>query len=87
MILVDSSVWIDFFGASPGPAGKELYRMISEAEPLALAGVVITEVLRDCDGTLVRSNGISRCGKFSNPPDIQLIVKPRMFFDGRGRKA
>jgi predicted nucleic acid-binding protein len=46
LILVDSSVWIDFFGASPGPAGKELYRMISEAEPFALAGVVVTEVLQ-----------------------------------------
>jgi predicted nucleic acid-binding protein len=46
LILVDSSVWIDFFSSAPGRAGNELRRMISDAEPLALAGVVITEVLQ-----------------------------------------
>ena len=46
MILVDSSVWIDFFSGSPGAAGKELHRLIDESEPVALAGVVITEVLQ-----------------------------------------
>jgi predicted nucleic acid-binding protein len=46
LILVDSSVWIDFFNLSPGPAGKELHRLIDEAEPVALTGVVITEVLQ-----------------------------------------
>jgi predicted nucleic acid-binding protein len=46
LILVDSSVWIDFFRRSPGPAGGELRRMIYEAEPFALAGIVVTEVLQ-----------------------------------------
>ena len=46
MILVDSSVWIDFFSPSPGPAGIELHRMIEEAEPFALSGIVVTEVLQ-----------------------------------------
>lgn len=46
MILVDSSVWIDFFSSSPGRAGIELRRMIEEAEPFALTGVVVTEVLQ-----------------------------------------
>ena len=46
MILVDSSVWIDFFSSSPGRAGKELRRIIEEAEPFALTGVVIAEVLQ-----------------------------------------
>ena len=46
MILVDSSVWIDFFSASPGPAGNELRRMIAEAEPVALTGLVAAEVLQ-----------------------------------------
>jgi len=46
LILVDSSVWIDFLGSSPSPAGAELRRMIADAEPLALAGIVITEVLQ-----------------------------------------
>jgi predicted nucleic acid-binding protein len=46
LILVDSSVWIDFLSSSPGAAGAELRRLIEEAEPLALAGVIITEVLQ-----------------------------------------
>jgi predicted nucleic acid-binding protein len=46
LILVDSSVWIDFFNKAPTRAGKELRRMISDAEPLALTGVVVTEILQ-----------------------------------------
>jgi predicted nucleic acid-binding protein len=46
LILVDSSVWIDFLSPSPAPAGAELRRMVAESEPFALAGVVVTEVLQ-----------------------------------------
>ena len=46
MILVDSSVWIDFLSATPGRAGAELRRMIAEVEPFAMAGVVVAEVLQ-----------------------------------------
>lgn len=46
MILVDSSVWIDFFSSGPGRAGDELRRMIQDAEPFALTGVVVTEILQ-----------------------------------------
>lgn len=43
---MDSSVWIDFLGPAPGWAGAELRRMIAQAEPFALTGVVVTEVLQ-----------------------------------------
>jgi predicted nucleic acid-binding protein len=46
LILVDSSVWIDFLSSSPGPAARDLRRMIAEAGPLAITGVVITEILQ-----------------------------------------
>ena len=46
MILVDSSVWIDFFSSSPGKAGIELKRLISTGEPVAVAGVIVAEVLQ-----------------------------------------
>jgi predicted nucleic acid-binding protein len=46
LILVDSSVWVDFFSSSPGRAGTELRRMIEESEPFALAGIVVAEVLQ-----------------------------------------
>jgi predicted nucleic acid-binding protein len=46
LILVDSSVWVDFFSSSPGPAGVELSRIINENEPFASSGVVVAEVLQ-----------------------------------------
>jgi predicted nucleic acid-binding protein len=46
LILVDSSVWIDFLTSSPSSAGAELRRMIADAEPVALAGVIVTEILQ-----------------------------------------
>lgn len=46
MILVDSSVWVDFFSPAPGSAGNELRRMISDAEPFALTGLIVTEILQ-----------------------------------------
>ncbi len=46
MILVDTSVWIDFFSSSPGLAGHQLRRMILEAEPFAMTGVIVAEVLQ-----------------------------------------
>ena len=46
MILVDSSVWIDFLSSRPGPGGRELRRLIEQGEPVAVTGVVVTEVLQ-----------------------------------------
>jgi predicted nucleic acid-binding protein len=42
LILVDSSVWIEFFSSSPGFAG----RLIADAEPFDLTGVVVAEILQ-----------------------------------------
>jgi predicted nucleic acid-binding protein len=46
LILVDSSVWIDFFGRYPGRAASELKQLIERAERLVLTGVVVAEVLQ-----------------------------------------
>jgi predicted nucleic acid-binding protein len=46
VILVDSSVWIDFFSSAPGTSGKELRRMIEVGMPVALTGVVVTEIVQ-----------------------------------------
>lgn len=46
MILVDTSVWVDFFSSSPGRSGTELRRMIADSEPLALSGVIVSEILQ-----------------------------------------
>jgi len=46
LILVDSSVWIDFLNSNRGRAGDELERLIRTGGPLVLAGVIVTEVLQ-----------------------------------------
>ena len=46
MILVDSSVWVDFFSRAPGPAGQELRRLMETSEPIVLTGIIISEVLQ-----------------------------------------
>ena len=46
MILVDTSVWIDFFSSSPTRAGLELRRMIADADPHAITGVIVSEILQ-----------------------------------------
>lgn len=46
MILVDTSVWVDFLNSSRGPAGDELERLIATGAPLVLTGLVVTEVLQ-----------------------------------------
>jgi predicted nucleic acid-binding protein len=46
VILVDSSVWIDFLCPSPGRGGAELRRMVEENEPFVLTGIVVAEVLQ-----------------------------------------
>jgi predicted nucleic acid-binding protein len=46
LILVDTSVWVDFFSSSPGRSATELRRMIADAEPLALSGVIVSEILQ-----------------------------------------
>ena len=57
MILVDSSVWVDFFSARPGRAGDALRKMIEEAEPFALTGIVVAEVLQGLTRNVGRIEG------------------------------
>jgi len=46
LILVDTSVWVDFFNSPRSAAGAELERLIRANSPVVLAGVVVTEVLQ-----------------------------------------
>jgi predicted nucleic acid-binding protein len=46
MILVDTTVWIDFFTGKPTPQVDILERLISEGEDICVCGLVLTEVLQ-----------------------------------------
>jgi predicted nucleic acid-binding protein len=46
LILVDTSVWVDFFNSTRGRGGDELERLIETNSPVAIAGITVTEVLQ-----------------------------------------
>lgn len=44
-MLVDTSVWIDYFNGHASPEADRLGRAIADAEPLFIPGLVWTEIL------------------------------------------
>lgn len=46
MLLVDTTVWIDFFAGKATPQVSVLELMISEGEDICVCGIVLTEVLQ-----------------------------------------
>ena len=46
MVLVDTTVWIDFFSAKPYPHVQTLENLIVNREDICLCGIVLTEVLQ-----------------------------------------
>ena len=46
MILVDTSVWIDFFAGRDLPHVATLEKLILDNEDLALCGIILTEILQ-----------------------------------------
>ena len=46
MILVDTSVWIDFFAGRDVPHVASLEQLILDDEDLALCGIILTEILQ-----------------------------------------
>ncbi len=46
MIVVDTTVWIDFFNGRDGPHVDELTRLVAADAGVALTDVVLTEVLQ-----------------------------------------
>lgn len=46
MVLVDTTVWIDFFADRPEPHVAALRRIIENGEDLCLCGLVLAEILQ-----------------------------------------
>jgi predicted nucleic acid-binding protein len=49
VILVDTSVWVDYFRGTDSPQAAKLDSLLG-AEPLAIGDIVLTEVLQGVDG-------------------------------------
>ncbi|HZZ42027.1 MAG TPA: PIN domain-containing protein [Tepidisphaeraceae bacterium] len=46
MILVDTSIWIDYLGPKPGTAAGRLDQLIEQGEAFALTPVILQEILQ-----------------------------------------
>jgi predicted nucleic acid-binding protein len=46
MVIVDTSVWIDFFAGKPQAYVKTLEELIINREDLCICGIILTEVLQ-----------------------------------------
>lgn len=46
MVLVDTSVWIDFFSANPYPHVEALEKLIFERDDICVCGIILSEVLQ-----------------------------------------
>ena len=46
MILVDTSVWVDFLRGVDSPQRGQLHDLIATGEELSLTGIVLTEILQ-----------------------------------------
>ena len=46
MVLVDTTVWIDFFAGRPLPHVRQLQALIANDEDLCLCGVILAETLQ-----------------------------------------
>jgi predicted nucleic acid-binding protein len=46
MVLVDTTVWIDFFAGKSTSGVDELERLLNEGEDLCTCGIILTEVLQ-----------------------------------------
>lgn len=46
MVLVDTSVWIDFFAGRASPHIDTLEQFINQGEDLVLCGIILTEILQ-----------------------------------------
>jgi predicted nucleic acid-binding protein len=71
MVLVDTTVWIDFFSARSYPHVKALETLIINREDICICGIILTEVLQ----------GIKRDNEFRRTRDLfgSLIFLPMRY--------
>ncbi len=64
MVLVDTTVWIDFFAAKSTPEVAELERLLNEGEDICTCGIILTEVLQGLRGDEDYQRTLSRFDAF-----------------------
>jgi len=76
MVLVDTTVWIDFFAGKSTSGVDELERLLNEGEDLCTCGIILTEVLQGIRKDEDYQRTLSRFDSFLYlPMNRQVFVK------------
>jgi predicted nucleic acid-binding protein len=62
MILVDTSVWIDFFRGINSRQRKLLHRLLEDDEDICLTEIVLTGILQGIAPSNIWESGIAQSG-------------------------
>lgn len=46
MVLVDTSIWIDYLSPRPGPSAARLDQLLEAADPFAMTPIILQEILQ-----------------------------------------
>ena len=68
MVLVDTSVWVDFLRANPSPQVLLLKRLLDGSEPVVIAPPILQEILQGA-GNVERQSALRR--RFADIPCIK----------------
>jgi predicted nucleic acid-binding protein len=89
MVLVDTSVWIDFVGPRPGVASRRLDEIVADGTPFALAPVILQEILQGARSSREFDRLLANLGTqrflFPSDPVQSHIAAAEIFF--RCRRA
>ncbi len=88
MVLVDTTVWIDFFAAKSSPEVAELERLLNEEEDVCTCGIILTEVLQ---GTREDEDYQRTSSRFDTflflPMNRQTFVRAAQFYRSLRRRG
>lgn len=70
MILVDTSVWIDFFNGHDSAEAAQLRSLVIDGRPLVIPGVVLTEILVGVRTEAEAARVARTLSAFDSPPEL-----------------
>jgi len=81
MVLVDTTVWIDFFAGKSTPETEELERLLNEGVDICTCGIILTEVLQGIREEEDYQRTLSKFDTFLFlPMNRQLFVKAAQLY-------
>ena len=88
MVLVDTTVWVDFFGGKSTPEVCEVERMLNEGEDICTCGVILTEVLQGIHEDDDFQRTLSRFSPFVFlSMDLQTFIRAAALYRSLRRKG